>query len=556
MQVGDILTVDITSVGMDGEGVAKVDGVVLFVLGTLVGETAKVQITQVKKSFCFAKVVKILVSSIDRIDPPCKICFKCGGCEMLHIDYARQLEIKRLHVKNCLERECKRDFTIDSTVASPRQIGYRNKIQVPISYQDGKLAGGYFAPNSHKVVPFCRQGESGSCLLNSDGMQAILDAFLDYMKEEGLTAYDETNHKGLVRHFVIRKVDGKFAICVVINGSGLPNRNRLVSMLNTLGIEFALYISPNTRRTNVIMGEKVITLYGDEALQGEALGVKYLVSPQSFMQINDGVRDMIYSKVGEIIKDSGIANVIDAYSGIGIMSNIFAKYADKVYAIEIVPQAIANSKILAKLNGNDDKIINICGDCAQELPKVVSRLDKSIVVLDPPRKGCDGAVLKSLLSALPDKIIYISCNPATLARDVNILLDKYEPVSITPYDMFPNTKHIETLVVLSHKKPDGHINIKVEFGEEEGQVSLKEVAKRAEERKPKEKVTYKKMQDYIEQTYGFKVHTAYIAEVKRDLGLPMYDAPNAVEELKRPRAHPTPKMAEAIKETLKHFEII
>jgi tRNA/tmRNA/rRNA uracil-C5-methylase (TrmA/RlmC/RlmD family) len=170
------------------------------------------------------------------------------------------------------------------------------------------------------------------------------------------------------------------------------------------------------------------------------------------MQINDDVRDMIYSRVGELIRDSGISNVIDAYSGIGIMSNIFAKYADKVYAIEIVPQAIANSQVLANLNGNSDKIINICGDCAEELPKIVSRLSKSIVVLDPPRKGCDTAVLSALLSALPDQIIYVSCNPATLARDVNLLLDKYEPASITPYDMFPNTKHIETLICLKRKQ--------------------------------------------------------------------------------------------------------
>ncbi|MDE5756036.1 MAG: 23S rRNA (uracil(1939)-C(5))-methyltransferase RlmD [Clostridia bacterium] len=369
----------------------------------------------------------------------------------MHINYQKQLEIKRLHVKNCLDRECKRDFVVDSTVASPKQLGYRNKIQVPITYQDGKLAGGYFAPNSHKVVPFCKQGEGGSCLLNSDGMQAILDVFLDFMSKEGITAYDEAKHSGLVRHLVIRKVDGKFAICAVINGNSLPRYDKLISTLKALDIEFSLYISPNTRRTNVIMGEKVVTLYGDEAIQGEALGVKYLVSPQSFMQINDNVRDMIYSRVGEIIKDSGIGNVIDAYSGIGIMSNIFAEYANRVYAIEIVPQAIANSQVLAKLNGNSDRIINICGDCAQELPKVISRLDKSIVVLDPPRKGCDGAVLRSLLSAMPNQIIYVSCNPATLARDVNILLEKYDPISITPYDMFPNTKHIETLVCLKLK---------------------------------------------------------------------------------------------------------
>ncbi|MDE6276389.1 MAG: 23S rRNA (uracil(1939)-C(5))-methyltransferase RlmD [Clostridia bacterium] len=445
MQVGDILTVEITSVGMDGEGVARVDGVVVFISGTLIGETVKAQITQVKKNFCFAKVIKILVPSVDRVEPECKICFKCGGCENLHIKYQKQLEIKRLHVKNCLEKQCKREFCVDPTVASPKRVGYRNKIQVPIAYQDGKLVGGYFAPNSHKVVAFCKQGESGNCLLNSDGMQDILDVFLNYMAQEGISPYDEITHSGLVRHLVIRKVDCKFAICAVINGNSLPRYNRLITMLNALNIQFSLYISPNTRRTNVILGEKVVTLYGEDSLQGEALGVKYLVSPQSFMQINDEVRDMIYSRVGEIIKDSGIDNVIDAYSGIGIMSNLFAKYANKVYAIEIVPQAIANSQVLAKLNGNSDKIINICGDCAQELPRVVASLDKSIVVLDPPRKGCDIAVLNALLSALPDEIIYVSCNPATLARDAQFLLEKYEPASITPYDMFPNTKHVETL---------------------------------------------------------------------------------------------------------------
>ena len=370
---------------------------------------------------------------------------------MLHIDYRKQLEIKRLHVKNCLEKQCKREFAIDETVASPKQVGYRNKIQVPISYQDGKLVGGYFAVGSHKVIPFCKQGESGECLLNSGGMQAIIDVFLDYMYVQGITAYDENIHSGLVRHLVIRKVDGKFAICVVVNGKTLPKHYILKSKLDLLNIEYSLYISPNTRRTNVILGEEVIALYGEESLQGETLGVKYLVSMQSFMQINDDVRDMIYSRVGEIIKSSGIDSVIDAYSGIGIMSNIFAKYAGKVYAIEIVKEAIENSRVLAKLNGNLDKIVNICGDCAVELPKVVSNLDKSIVVLDPPRKGCDSAVLNALRAAMPDQIIYVSCNPSTLARDINLLLDKYEPTSITPYDMFPNTKHVETLVCLKRK---------------------------------------------------------------------------------------------------------
>lgn len=372
---------------------------------------------------------------------------------MQHISYAKQLEIKRDRVKSCLERECKTQFDVDDTVASPQVFYYRNKIQLPISFQDGKLFGGYFAPNSHKVVAFCRQGEGGICHLNCDGMQDIIDIFLDFMHAEGISHYDENSHSGTIRHLVIRKVGDKFAICVVANGQSLKSHGKLVNALKAKGFDFSLYFSSNNQRTNVIMGDKVTVLYGEESLQGETLGVKYQVSPLSFMQVNDGVRDMIYAKVGSIIKDSGISNVIDAYSGVGIMSNIFAKYADKVYAIEIVRQAIDNSIQLAKLNGNEDKIINVCGDCAEELPKVVAKLkDKgSIVVLDPPRKGCDKRALDALLYALPDKIIYVSCNPATLARDVKLLLSQYDVESVTPYDMFPQTKHVESVVCLIRK---------------------------------------------------------------------------------------------------------
>lgn len=453
MQIGEILELDITSVGMNGEGVARVDGFVVFIDGALVGERVKARIAQIKKSFCIAKVIKILIPSADRVNPQCPICFKCGGCEMLHIRYEKQLEIKWLNVKNCLERECKRQFDVDDTVASPLTVGYRNKIQVPITVVDGKLAGGYFAPNSHKVIPFCRQGESGKCLLNSDGMQQIIDIFLDYMQSENISPYDEQSHTGIVRHLVIRKVGEKYAICAIVNSQSLKNYKLFTDMLQKQGFEFSFYISPNTQRTNVILGSRVITLYGEERLQGEMSGIKYFVSPKSFMQINDGVRDMIYSRVGDIIKSGGIVNVIDAYSGIGIMSNIFAKYADKVYAVEIVDEAVEDAKELAKINGNSQKIINICGDCAKELPKLTAQIGKSIVVIDPPRKGCDSAVLSALLTAQPDTIIYISCNPATLARDVKVLLEKYEAESITPYDMFPNTKHIETLICLKRKQP-------------------------------------------------------------------------------------------------------
>ncbi len=448
MKIKDKFEVDIISTGMNGEGVARIDNAVVFVPSVLTGERALVEITLVKKNYAFAKVVKLLKASPDRVEPLCKICYKCGGCEMLHISYPAQLKIKRANVKNCIDKELKSDVEVDEVVPSPEIYGYRNKIQLPIALTDGKICAGFFAPNTHNVVPFVREGEQGFCVLNEKGMQGIISAFLSFVKDNNISVYDERAHKGLVRHLVIRKVKDSYAVCIVINGKTLPGYAKLVEKLKSRGYDFSLYISPNEKRTNVIMGDKVITLYGKDKLSGEALGVVYEVSPLSFMQVNDNVRDLIYSRVGEIIKSSGIDNVIDAYSGIGIMSNIFARYAKKVYAIEIVPEAIEDAKKLARLNSNADKIVNICGDCAEELPPLVKSLNKAIVVIDPPRKGCDERVLSAMLAARPAKIIYVSCNPATLARDLRILSDGYSIESVTPYDMFPNTRHVETLVVL------------------------------------------------------------------------------------------------------------
>lgn len=452
MLKGEKYEADIVSSGMDGEGVARIDNRVVFVPSVLEGERALIEITDVKKSFAVAKVIKILTASPDRVKPPCKICYKCGGCEMLHISYSAQLKIKRANVKNCIDKECKCDVYVDETVASPDIIGYRNKIQLPLTVVNGKPAAGFFAPNTHNVVPFIIEGEDGECLLNEKGMKGIISTFLSFVGKFKVSVYDEKAHKGLVRHLVIRKVGESYAVCVVINGKSLPSYKQLVKLLEDKGYAFSLYISVNEKRTNVIMGDNIIALYGKEKLEGQTLGVKYSVSPLSFMQVNDKVRDMIYSRVGDIIANSGIDNVIDAYSGIGIMSNLFARFAKKVYAIEIVPEAIEDAKVLAALNGNSQKIVNICGDCAKELPPLINSLDKSIVVIDPPRKGCDEAVLKAMLDARPTQIIYISCNPATLARDLRILSETYTIQSVTPYDMFPNTRHVETLVSLCLNK--------------------------------------------------------------------------------------------------------
>lgn len=456
MNKGDILQVEIVGTGMIGEGVAKVDGKVVFVPMTLEGEQVKVQITEDKKAFATAKVIKMLQPSPLRVAPLCPIYFGCGGCEMQHIDYAHQLTIKTQRVADCIRKQCRQDIPVLPTIASPSKWGYRNKVQLPITLVDGKIVVGYFRNGTHKVVPLGKveDGTLGDCPLHDRAMQEVIDVFLDWANRNDLSVYDETSHRGLLRHFCVRKVGQAYAIVVVVNGNSLPKYNSLIDDFVAHGLSFSLYLSINTDRTNVIYGKCIKTLYGRDTLFDEILGVKVGVSPLSFMQINDGVRDMIYSKVGEIISKSSHSVVFDLFSGVGVMSNIFAKYADKVVGIEIVPDAVRNADMLAKLNGNQDKITNVCGDVTVELPKQIAKysadkLSDGIVVVDPPRKGCSPEVIDCLLQARPKQIIYVSCNPATLARDMAMLLPKYCVDYVQPYDMFPMTGHVETLVKLT-----------------------------------------------------------------------------------------------------------
>ena len=280
----------------------------------------------------------------------------------------------------------------------------------------------------------------------------------------------------------------------------------------------------------------------------------------SFYQVNPVQTNVLYNKALEYADLSGDETVWDMYCGIGTISLFLAQKAKKVYGVEIVPQAIDDARHNAEINGITNAEFFV-GKAEEVVPDIYKKggdgSHADIVVVDPPRKGCDQVLLDTLVHMAPERIVYVSCDPATLARDVKILQEKgYEAKKVAVVDQFCHSGHVETVVLLSNKKPDGHINVKVEFGEGEGKVPLDNIAKRAETYKPKERVTYKMIKEYIEAKYGFKVHTAYIAEVKRDLGLPMYDAPNAVEELKQPRKHPTVEKVEAIKDALKHFEVI
>jgi 16S rRNA G966 N2-methylase RsmD len=305
---------------------------------------------------------------------------------------------------------------------------------------------------------------------------------------------------------------------------------------------------------DVVKNEGTTVIFGRDYIEEELLGLTFKITAFSFFQTNSLGAEVLYSKAREYVGATKDKVIFDLYSGTGTIAQILAPVAKNVVGVEIVPEAVEAAKINAHLNG-----LNNCEFIADDVLTALDNIEKTpdFIVLDPPRDGIHPKALEKIINYGVDSMVYISCKPTSLARDLITLQSRGYMVSrCCCVDMFPGTGHVETVVLLSHKKPDGHINVKVEFGEGEGKVPLDNIAKRAEEYKPKERVTYKMIKEYIETKYGFKVHTAYIAEVKKDLGLPMYDAPNAVEELKQPRKHPTPEKVEAIKDALKHFEVI
>ncbi len=556
----------VEGLGTDGEGIIKAEGTTVFVPFCLIGERVKFKALKVNGGIAYGKLIEILEPSKERRTPVCPVFGKCGGCDLQHASYFAQLEFKRASVENALKKIGGITAPVNGVVPCERQYGYRNKAALPIGVDaDGNTVVGFYARRSHRIVA------ADDCAIQKDWIKNVFAAVKNYIKSSGLKGYDEAHGTGELRHFVVREINGAYIFALVAAGDA--DVQPLISELDKYFKNYTLLLNINDGQSNVIFGGKWKICRGKGFFGAEENGIKYKAGANTFLQVNDEMRTKLYAAaLAEVDSD---AVVIDAYSGGGMLTAMLAKKCRRAYGIEVVEEASRCADELKDENGLSGAMINICGKVEDRIGEVISKTqgEKRIVICDPPRKGMERSVIYAVLSAAPEKIILISCNPATLARDLGLLTGTleeqngalvkspipqgaYEIVSITPFDMFPQTKHVETLVVLSHKKPDGHINIMVEFGEEEGQVSLKEVTKRAEARKPKDKVTYKMIQEYIEQTYGFKVHTAYIAEVKRNLGLPMYDAPNAVEELKRPRVHPTPKMVEAIKETLKHFEII
>ena len=602
----------VESIGSNGEGIVKKEGQVIFVPGALVGEKIRYKILKTEKRFAFAKAYEICAPAEERVRPRCSAFGKCGGCQLQHLVYREQLKIKGKTISDCFAKNAFVSVKPVSVSCGDDKYNYRNKLQIPVAETEKGTKIGFFAVNSHRIVPV------DDCPINKEWAGAIISVFKDYIEKYNVKGYSEFARSGLLRHIVVREMDAKFVITVVATDKNLPHVDYLIEELKKVCREMSLYVNVNSADTNVVFGDKFVLLYGPEKMKGTYCGLKFEFGPESFFQVNDSVCKKLYDKVAELAGSDGKRVVIDAYSGAGIMTAMLAKRSKKAIGIECVKEAVDCADRLKELNGLEGVMENINAECEKVLPELIDKLKKAgeevTLVVDPPRKGLDKSLIDVIKKSGIDTIVYVSCNPATLARDVGLLTEtlvtedngeikknaeyfaecegkgllngtlmpfyngkecggtKYESAEETPvyieatkngryaltyvhgYDMFPMTKHVETLVVLSHKKPDSHIEVKIDF--DNTSLDKMAISERAEKRKPQEKTTYKKIQEWIEENYGFKVHTAYVAEVKRELGLPMYDAPNAVEELKRPRSHPTEEMTIAIKAALKHFEII
>ena len=523
------------------------------------GQKVRFVINKFKNGNAEGRLLEVLEKSpLETRTPVCSLFPECGGCMYQTMSYEEQLKMKAEQVKEIIDKAVLpgHPYEFEGIKASPKEFGYRNKMEFSFGdeYKDGPLSLGLHKKGSTYDILI-----ASDCKLVHSDMTEILQCVLAYFQELGAPYYKKMQHVGYLRHLLLRRGDttGEILVNLVTTTQESYELQGLVEQLLSLKLEgkiVGILHILNDSLSDVVQSDETRILYGQDYFYEKLLNLEFKITPFSFFQPNSRGAEVLYRTVREYIGDIQDMTVFDLFSGTGTIGQVLAPVAKQVIGVEIIEEAVEAAKENAKRNG-----LTNCRFIAGDVFKVLDEIEEKpdVIVLDPPRDGIHPKALPKILDYEVDKIVYISCKVTSLARDLAMMQERgYEVVKCVAVDQFCETVHVETVVLLSHKKPDGHINVKVEFGEGEGKVPLDNIAKRAEEYKPKERVTYKMIKEYIEAKYSFKVHTAYIAEVKRDLGLPMYDAPNAVEELKQPRKHPTAEKVEAIKDALRYFEIM
>ncbi|ADL08297.1 23S rRNA (uracil(1939)-C(5))-methyltransferase RlmD [Thermosediminibacter oceani] len=442
----DRIAIDITAMAHEGQGVGRVDGLAVFVEGALKGERVLAVVEKVSKNYAIARAEEIISPSPDRIIPRCPHADECGGCSLQHLSYKGQLEFKTQKVRDSLERIGRIYTTVFDTIGMEDPWKYRNKAQYPVGKKDYRPALGFYMKRSHDLVPI------EGCLIQHELSWRAAEVVRDWMEKFRVSIYDEINHKGLIRHVVTRigAKTGEVMVVLVINGREVPHLRELLGALekNVEGLK-SVYLNVNTKKTNVIMGDENILVYGEPHIIDFIGEIKFTLSPNSFFQVNPVQVEVLYKKVMEYAGLTGEETVIDAYCGIGTITLFLAGKARMVYGIEVVPQAVMDARNNALLNGIEN-VEFIEGAAEEVMPQLVERgIRADVIVMDPPRRGCDEKLLDAAVKMNPPRMVYVSCNPATLARDLRYLEDRgYRTELVQPVDMFPFTHHVECVALI------------------------------------------------------------------------------------------------------------
>ena len=451
LKKNDIVKVTIEDIGSEGEGIGKVDGFPLFIKDATIGDVIEAKVIKVKKSYGYARVENILTPSKDRVELKCPVARQCGGCSIQHLSYEKQLEYKQNKVKNCLERIggfLGIEEKMEPILGMEEPWYYRNKAQFPVGLgKDGSIITGFYAGRTHSII------DNTHCYIQAKINEELLEIIKEFLTENKIEPYNEETHTGLVRHILTRVgfVTGEIMVCIILNGTKLPNAEQLVERLTKIDGMTSITININQEKTNKILGKKVQTLWGNDTITDYIGDVKYQISPLSFYQVNPIQTKILYGKALEYANLKGEEIVWDLYCGIGTISLFLAQKAKKVYGVEIIPEAIEDARKNAQLNYMEN-VEFFVGKAEDVLPEQYekNKVYADVIVVDPPRKGCDETLLNTMITMLPKRIVYVSCDPATLARDVKVLCGNgYEIEKVQVVDQFAHTAHVETVVLLT-----------------------------------------------------------------------------------------------------------
>ena len=461
---GDPLQVSIETATIDGSGVARVDGQVVFVPGALPGERCSVRIAHVGRSAVFAQLLSVLTPSVHRVEPDCPYFPRCGGCALRHMDYEQELALKQTHVQSCLTRIGGQTISALPITGAAQTDDYRNKVQFPVQEQDGRPVAGFFSGKTHRVIPVRH------CRIQPDCADAIRGAVLAWMEQYHIRAYDEQTHAGYIRHIYIRfgAESGQILVCIVANCAQLPKKKQLVAALLAAepGITTIVF-SPNTKKGNTVLGTEFHPLYGDGTITDTLCGLQFRLSAPAFYQVNLAQAERLYEKAVQLAGLTGNETVLDLYCGTGTITLCLARHAKKAIGVEIVPQAIEDAKFNAAQNGMENAEF-FCMDAGQAAKMLADRRTRpNVIVVDPPRKGVSADVIEAIGTMAPQRVVYVSCDPATLARDLKLLTAAgYTLQTAEAFDLFPRCAHVETVCLLSkrnaRRKRSVRMNLTVE----------------------------------------------------------------------------------------------